>query len=772
MKTSPRWHLFWPFRSTVANDRWPGIRGPRRYLRKLRSAISLKARVQLLVGLIILAAIWTLALRAAQVMEEQLTDVLVDSLSMQVANVADDLDRDVQMHKDALIRLASSLTPAILSDPDRLDHALDRFTDFSVVVPSACLVADGRGVILAHYPENGLRNGNRVADQGVFKQVLATGEPALGKVAPLDSVSGGPALAIGVPLRHRGGTVSAVLIGYILLEQPTMLGQLQHMKLDDGSYYLVVSPEDRLILSAPDPGRIMQRMPARGVNPQLDRRLDAGYEGPNFTITAAGAEWLGVGRKMATTGWMVLSGTPTQKIFAPVDDLKHRIYLAALLVSIAAALLLRSMLIRLLAPLAGAAAQMQRMTDGESPLAPIATARSDEVGQLIRNFNRLIIERRRLETSLRSEVVARELANEALRVSNDRLDGIYRSVGDGIVCADTSLRIVLFNEAAERIFGHRAEAVVGQPLGILLPERFRAKHDAHVQDFGATGRASRTMGVYGLVPGLRASGEEFPVEATVSHSGTGSERIYTVIMRDVTERRQAEEERERLLHQLERLNALRATDHEQERGKLAYELHEELGQELVTLRHYIQMMDGVSAKTGVNASRDSALSMAMQATERVRRLVLDLEPRELEDFGLYAAVRGHAERKAAIGKWALQIDAPKPERRIPRDIERSCFQAFRKALDNVLRHAQATEVRIQLRQDDKELELRIHDNGIGFDHDRVVNGIENEGEGLGLLSLRMRVKEFGGAVAIESAPDRGTDVRVTFPLDNSPVVPA
>jgi len=155
---------------------------------------------------------------------------------------------------------------------------------------------------------------------------------------------------------------------------------------------------------------------------------------------------------------------------------------------------------------------------------------------------------------LTREIAERKRADEALRESNDRLNGIYLSVGEGIITVDALQRIVLFNAAAERMFGHSAAAVVGQPLNMLLPERVRAAHEGHIRHFDASGRSDRMMGTYGQIYGLRASGEEFPVEATVSQSGIAPSKLFTVILRDITERRQAEHLREQLTRNLQQAN--------------------------------------------------------------------------------------------------------------------------------------------------------------------------------------------------------------------------
>lgn len=734
-------------------------------------SMTLKARVVLLVVVMLVAGIWALALSVTLALQRDLTQLQSANLSAEVISVAADLDRDVQLHIDVMSRLAGSLTPEILADPAKLDRALDQFADSSVIVPNACFVANRKGIITAGYPEHAVRLGASIEDRDYFRQVMASGKPVIGAPVLAGTAPQRPAVPIAVPLRSDSGATVGALVGHVMLSDPIMLGQLQHTRIGEHGYFLVVSPKDRLILSAPDPKRILQRLPPKGVIPLLDRRLEDGFEGPGIVVSALGVEQLGAARKMSTTGWMVLGAVPTKEIFAPIEDFKRRVYLAALLISLAMAVILRFFLARQFAPLKEAGRAIRRMTEGEMPMAAIPVTRQDEIGELIANFNRLVAERSRLEQSLRAEIGERKRANEALRESKDRLDGIYLSVGNGIVSVDEEQRIVLFNSAAERMFGHSAAAMIGQPLSVLLPERFRKPHEQHLRRFDATRQSNRTMGTYGLIYGLRANGEEFPVEATVSQSGISPNKLFTVILHDITERRQAEQVREQLMRQLELLSERLATAQEEERRNIAYELHEELGQELMTLKLYLQILGPGSGGTEADAPREQALAVAVHATERVRKLVLELEPRELEDFGLHAAVRTYCQRQAAAGGWNLHIEAPKPDVRAPRPVERACFRVFQEGLNNVLHHAKATEVWVHVHQGVDELELWIRDNGIGFDRNALREENRREGGSLGLFGMQIRAKHVGGSVEIKSTAGAGTDVRAVFPLPVASVEP-
>ncbi|HEV7745396.1 MAG TPA: PAS domain S-box protein [Pyrinomonadaceae bacterium] len=138
------------------------------------------------------------------------------------------------------------------------------------------------------------------------------------------------------------------------------------------------------------------------------------------------------------------------------------------------------------------------------------------------------------------DITARKQAEETLRRSQEQLTGLIGSAMDAIISVDEAQHIVLFNAAAERMFLFPAEDAIGQALDRFLPERFRPKHKEHIQDFGDTHVTRRSMGTLGPLYGLRADGQEFPIEASISQIESEGRKLFTVILRDITERQRAE----------------------------------------------------------------------------------------------------------------------------------------------------------------------------------------------------------------------------------------
>lgn len=165
------------------------------------------------------------------------------------------------------------------------------------------------------------------------------------------------------------------------------------------------------------------------------------------------------------------------------------------------------------------------------------------------------------EASATGAIHRESQATRELLLSSLRLDGIVQSAMDAIITSDDRLQVLLFNEAAEQMFQCPAREAIGQSIDKFLPARFRQAHRQHVEAFGRSRVTSRKMGQLGKVVGIRADGEEFPVEAAISHIVVEGKTFYTVILRDITDRLRAEaqlrgiEERSRLALEAGQLGA-------------------------------------------------------------------------------------------------------------------------------------------------------------------------------------------------------------------------
>ena len=140
----------------------------------------------------------------------------------------------------------------------------------------------------------------------------------------------------------------------------------------------------------------------------------------------------------------------------------------------------------------------------------------------------------------RSREAVRKQGEQALKVSEDRLTNIVSSAKDAIIAIDERRCVLLFNHAAEQMFQHDSAKIIGRPLDMLVPLRFRADYEQLIQDFSTSGTVAQSLNQSGIIHGLRANGVEFPIEATISQIGTSPDKLLTLILRDITMRRQTE----------------------------------------------------------------------------------------------------------------------------------------------------------------------------------------------------------------------------------------
>lgn len=218
------------------------------------------------------------------------------------------------------------------------------------------------------------------------------------------------------------------------------------------------------------------------------------------------------------------------------------------------------------------------------------------------------------------------------------------------------------------------------------------------------------------------------------------------------------DENERLFGELERVQqrfqrtaARMWRIQEEERRRLARELHDELGQALTALVHRLEGLQGTE--------RDACVELARNALADVRELSRLLRPPVLDDLGLGAALLWLARRTREHTGLAVRVDAPASLGPVPSDLETLLFRIAQEALTNVTRHADARSVEMRLHRLGDRIELRIRDDGCGFDTQVVSSDPDR---GVGLAAMQDRVALFDGTLALVSAPGRGTTVTVSL----------
>ncbi|MEI8170140.1 MAG: PAS domain-containing protein [Rhodoferax sp.] len=231
---------------------------------------------------------------------------------------------------------------------------------------------------------------------------------------------------------------------------------------------------------------------------------------------------------------------------------------------------------------------------------------------------------------------------------------------------------------------------------------------------------------------------------------------------DITERRQVEETLRDHSRQLRALSRHVLQAQETERRRLAIELHDELGQSLTAIKINLQAHERFKDQMPSDLFAEN-IRIVEDALQQVRRLSLALRPSMLDDLGLLPALRWIAEQSAARGGFTVTIDSAIPLERLAPEIETACFRIVQEALTNIIRHAHAARVAIELLQEGGSLLLCVRDDGVGFDiaamHERALAG-----GSIGVLGMQERAVLIGGELEIVSNATKGSAIRVRCPM--------
>ncbi len=229
--------------------------------------------------------------------------------------------------------------------------------------------------------------------------------------------------------------------------------------------------------------------------------------------------------------------------------------------------------------------------------------------------------------------------------------------------------------------------------------------------------------------------------------------------------------------QLQALSARVLAAQEEERKRIARELHDETGQALTSLAVGLRVLQKAQSLEQAREYAEELIQLTHQALEAVHRLALELRPKTLDDLGLVPALRWYITRWTRTTGVEVDLAVSGIEERLPPELETVLYRVVQEALTNVAKHAQATRVTISLERHDHTIALRVADNGRGLEfarrdgvldlsRDRIPSGH------LGLFGMQERVSLVGGTLRLSSQPGQGTTVLVELPLPQAAAVAA
>ncbi len=338
------------------------------------------------------------------------------------------------------------------------------------------------------------------------------------------------------------------------------------------------------------------------------------------------------------------------------------------------------------------------------------------------------------------------------------LDAVLKLVPDAIVGTDMNGRIIQFNPAAERIFGHSSASVLGEPVEMLIPARLRAGHHESQQRFANNGGDTRMMGLR-RVKGLHADGQEIDLEGYIRHVKLPQGQCSLVSLHDVTARLQAEMQLQHSRAQLAELTRKLMTQERVLVKRLAQVLHDQLGQTLAATRmchETIIALLPAEAPPEVQRLDERLSTLIAQAIAQVRQVLVDLRPPLLEEQGLSVALDNELRNRAqAAPEVDITIHVPPnlEVMRWPAEVEYAAFMVVREAVENALRHSGADTIVVDLAGGALSLHITVADNGVGLP----------EGAGLsvghlGILGMQERAQAVGASATCRQGTVPGTCV--------------
>ena len=418
---------------------------------------SLKTRMTLFTLVIFFVGIWSLAFYASQMLRRDMQRVLSEQQFSTVSIMADNVNQELSIRLQSVEKIAAKITPAILYNRTSIQRFLDDRYNLQLLFNGGAYITGVDGMAVADVPISTGRIGMNSSDRGWMIEALkgktTIGKPVIGKKLQV------PVFSMATPIRDMKGNVIGVLVGVVDLSKPNFLDGITNTRYGKTGGYILIAPQHKLMITATDKTRIMQTVPATGINPLFDRYAQ-GFEGSGIIIDSRGLEVMSSAKQIPAAGWILVARIPTAEAFAPIRDMMRRILLVTIFLSLLAACMVWWLLKRQLAPVFTTIKTLATLSDANYPPHPLPITRQDEIGELINGFNGLLETLRQREESLKS--------------SDERLTNLYhespiptytwQKKGDDFVLID-------FNRAALHITTGKARDHLGDSAAKIYKNR-------------------------------------------------------------------------------------------------------------------------------------------------------------------------------------------------------------------------------------------------------------------------------------------------------------
>ncbi len=350
-----------------------------------------------------------------------------------------------------------------------------------------------------------------------------------------------------------------------------------------------------------------------------------------------------------------------------------------------------------------------------------------------------------------------EVARRARLESASTAQALLTSAAQAIVIVDQAGRIVMANPATEKMLGYGKNELIGQSIELLVPEKLRGVHVGHRSGYFQQPQ-SRPMGTGLDLQARRKDGSEFPAEISLSYIPSAKGTLGVAFVSDVSKRKADEQAIRQQREELRFLAVRLMTAQDDERRRIARNLHDDLSQKLAYLAMDIGKLATKPYPPEVVADLRSVQRRAAESSENVRQISHDLHPSILDDIGLEAAVEQYCEEFEKRSGIKTHFDSSGlPD--LPREVASSVYHIFQESLRNVSKHSKAAEVFVIVEFVENALQLTVRDEGVGLPKERL-----KPGASIGIVGMKERAHLVNGTLSIESRTGEGTEVKVSVPL--------
>lgn len=741
---------------------------------------------------IFLVSIWGLTFYTKWMLQEDTQRQLGEQQLSTAALIAKGIDEALRSRLKSLEQYAKGrIDPLMLNNAAALQERLEGSPAILSMFNAGVFVTGVDGVAIASVPASLGRVGVNYLDRDFIATAIREGRSSVGKPV-IGKMTHKPILTITVPIRGASGSVIGTLNGATDLVNGTFLDEILVGRYGKSGGYLVISPQDQVIVVASDKTRIMQPAPAPGINAMHDRYMQ-GYEGYGVAVSSRGINEISAARRIPVSGWFVVVTLPTEEAFAPIYALTARMIVSTLVISVLAGgtfwWLITRMLHKRFAPMISASRMLSTQMGSAEPIQSLPIASQDEVGELVGSFNDLLALLKQ-----RDEYLSRE--RTILRTLIDTLpDLIWLKDANGVYIA--------CNSRFEQFFGAVEADIIGKTDYDFVPKEladlFRRHDQIAMEKNGVSVNEEE-------IP-FASDGHREVLETTkVPMRDTQGSLIGVLgIGHDITQRKADERKLEHYKQHLEELVEERTAElsvakEEAEAANRAKSVFlANMSHELRTPMNGVLGMAHIVRRGGVTpkqAEQLDKLDTAGKHLVEIINAILDLSKIEagkvsLEEIDvdlkvITADIAAIVRPAAEVKHLELSFEHPSLPYRLTGDPTR-LKQALLNYASNAVKFTERGQITLRSRVEEETasdvlIRFEVEDTGVGiapeaaeklfraFEQADSATTRKYGGTGLGLVITKKLAEMMGGATGVSSLPDRGSTFWFTARLHKSQIL--